>query len=45
MTVKQLLESLDSAELSEWLAYLQIERDRDKPDEAEVWKKAFKAHG
>jgi len=45
MTVQQLLSSIDSAELSEWVAYLQIERDRDKPDptDPDPWKKALNA--
>lgn len=46
MTVRQLLTSTDSAELTEWMAYLQLEAERDKPtDEAEAWRKAFNAYG
>lgn len=28
MTVRQLLESTDSAELTEWMAYFRLERER-----------------
>ena len=45
MTVSQLLESVDSAELTEWMAYLQLEMERDQPDETEAWRKAFNAYG
>jgi hypothetical protein len=43
MTVHQLLASLDSSELTEWMAYLQLEAEREKPqaDDPENWKKAF----
>lgn len=47
MTVRQLLGALDSAELTEWIAYFQLEAagQKGEVDEAEVWKKAFNAHG
>lgn len=46
MTVRQLLAAADSAELSEWIAFFELERDGDKPkptpkDEIEAWKMAF----
>ena len=41
MTVRQLLESVDSAELTEWMAFLSLEMERDTPDDAEAWKRAF----
>lgn len=43
MTVRQLLHSLDSAELTDWMAYLQLETEGAKPavDEAAAWRKAF----
>lgn len=46
MTVRQLLHSLDGAELTEWLAYLELEAGGTKspgvePDEDELWRKAF----
>lgn len=31
MTVRELLARVDSAELSEWVAFLQIEREGDAP--------------
>lgn len=46
MTVRQLLRSLDSAELTEWLAYWQLEQERDAPPAADIpgsLKKAFGA--
>lgn len=45
MTVRQLLHNLDSAELTEWLAYFQLEADKDKPDpnDADAWRRAFNA--
>ena len=36
MTVKELLASIDSAELSEWMAYLKLEQERDKPSEEDA---------
>ena len=33
MTVKQLLNSLDSREITEWLAYYEIEAERMKKDD------------
>lgn len=46
MTVRQLLASIDSAELSEWMVYLSLEREGKAPvSEEEAWKKAFNAHG
>ena len=45
MTVEQLLSSLNSAELTEWMAYLRLEAEQDDPDESEAWRKAFKAYG
>jgi hypothetical protein len=44
-TVGQLLNEISSAELTEWMAYLQVEQERGQPDPADVWKKAFKADG
>jgi len=43
MTVRQLLHSLDSAELTDWMAYFQLEAAGVKPevDEQEVWRRAF----
>lgn len=45
MTVRELLARMDSAELSEWMAYLSLEMERNKPDqptdETDIWKKAF----
>ena len=43
MTVRQLLHSLDSAELTDWMAYLQLEAEGAKPvaDEGAAWRKAF----
>lgn len=45
MTVRQLLHSLDSAELTEWMAYFALEADGAKPaaatDEDELFRKAF----
>lgn len=47
MTVSELLERTSSAELSEWLAYLQLEREAETPDPADpdIWRKAFNANG
>jgi hypothetical protein len=46
MTVRQLLASMDSAEITEWMAYLKVESERDRPaDDAEAWQKAFNAYG
>lgn len=47
MTVQQLLASLDSAELTEWRAYFDLENERSEPptDESEVYKKAFNVNG
>lgn len=48
MTVSQLLDSVDSAELTEWMAYLQLEHERqngkpqDEPEDI-AWRRAFKA--
>lgn len=46
MTVQQLLSSLDSAELTEWMAYLDLEAAGAKApasdqDEDDLWRKAF----
>ena len=43
MTVRQLLTSLDSAELSEWLAYFQLEHELQR--QAELDAKLHKAFG
>jgi hypothetical protein len=32
---------VSSAELTEWMAYLQLEMERDQPDEKQAWQKAF----
>jgi len=48
MTVEQLLRSTTSAELSEWLAYFQIENAGDTPTdltEEDSWRRAFNAYG
>jgi hypothetical protein len=45
MTVERLLDEITSAELTEWMAFLQLEQQRDEPDVTEAWKKAFKANG
>lgn len=45
MSVRRLLQEMDSAELSEWLAYLQLEAEREKNggvDEDEAWRQVFK---
>jgi len=46
MTVRQMLHSLDSAELTEWMAYLDLEaagakQPASEQDEDELWRKAF----
>ena len=43
MTVRQLLHSLDSAELTDWMAYLQLDAEGVKPvaDDSAAWRKAF----
>lgn len=46
MTVRQLLQSLDSAEITEWIAFLELEAGRTQQpasevDEDELWRKAF----
>ena len=33
MTVRQLLANLDSRELSEWMAFFEIENETEKPNE------------
>jgi hypothetical protein len=49
MTVRQLLASLDSRELAEWMAFFRIERDRmegksePKPADPEVLSEKIKA--
>lgn len=49
MTVRQLLVSLDSAELSEWLAFYQLEAKGAKtqtepdPNDINTWKRAWGA--
>ena len=45
MTVEQLLSTVESAELTEWMAFLQIEMERDQPDPTDTWRKAFNAYG
>ena len=47
MTVQQMLRSLDSAEITEWQAYFELEREQREPDEDETtaWRKAFNAYG
>jgi hypothetical protein len=46
MTVRQLLASLDSAELSEWLAFMHVQSSGEKPqDDDAAWRKAFNAYG
>jgi hypothetical protein len=44
-TLNELLTTVDSAELTEWMAYLQLEMERDEPDEQDAWKKAFNVNG
>lgn len=45
MTVRQMLASLDSAELTEWIAFFELEAKKDEPDpdDPETWRKAFGA--
>ena len=45
MTVSELLRTTTSAELSEWMAYFQLERERDQPSEEDELRKVFNAHG
>ena len=47
MTVRQLLGSLDSAELMEWLAFYQLEQKdgTQDPNDVNTWKRAFGAQG
>jgi hypothetical protein len=46
MTVRQLLGSLDSAELTEWMAFLKVEAETDRPaGDDEAWRRAFNAYG
>jgi hypothetical protein len=46
MTVGQLLRSIDSAELTEWMAYTALQAEKEQPvDDAEAWRKAFQAYG
>jgi hypothetical protein len=46
MTVRQLLQSLDSAELTEWLAFMHVQSSEEKPkDDDEAWRRAFNAYG
>jgi hypothetical protein len=44
MTVRQMLNSLDSAELTDWMAYMRLKSDKQTPlpeDDSEIWRKAF----
>ncbi len=41
MTVEQLLSNIDSVEMSEWLAYFELEAERDQPSDEDALKKAF----
>jgi hypothetical protein len=45
MTVNELLRTTTSAELSEWMAYFQLEREQDQPSEEEALRKMFNAYG
>lgn len=47
MTVGELLARVDSAELTEWMAFMAIQNaPAEKPmSEEEAWKRAFNAYG
>ena len=46
MPVGVMLRSMDSAELTGWMAFLQVEAEKDRPaDDADAWRKAFQAYG
>jgi hypothetical protein len=50
MTVEQLLQNTTSAELTEWVAYFQLEQEAEQAQdpevsEVDVWRKVFNAYG
>ena len=47
MPVGAMLRQMDSAEITEWMAYFRLESGAPKKpeDEDEVWRRAFNAYG
>ena len=45
MTVNELLRTTTSAELSEWMAYFQLENEQGQPSDEEALRKMFNAYG
>jgi len=46
-TVGELLDRIDSAELSEWMAFFQLQSEGENAEmsEEDIWKKAFNVNG